>query len=443
MVKRIIETYRVQKSRQTMQNILKQPHRRTGDRAGIGAKPLNEITSEESRPHIVCGDCGQEWKQTSKKCWVCSSQRPMTREEYEKVEADSQVVKIDGKLWRLTLEGGGVKWQSMEAGEAENQTKQGQVDGCSLAEAPPCPTLETEEDMGELTMADQISMNHRVHIRQEIVEHKPEKEDQDSVIRARAKTTEDIDPSQSEKAERLQTEIMSAGGTKQKKDQQAAKARREVEAVKLATQSIQAQQAFLADFQEGMLEVDEAEISNPMVKTFRSANLEETKRHLLTKLLEGKPTSMVDALLANQDTEQNVRAANKRLQAEGTASMTTNRVIADDINVWPKDIQLMVQQGYFTPMEETPLKNHDWREDIVDKYNKLKATLSYGKPAGMRKLMMEMPPPEERPHVPMRIGAGASGPAAVNRDVNLSEEDKLGIMRYILKLNHGQAGPMD
>ena len=276
VVKRIIETYKVQKSRQTMQNILKQPHRRTGDRAGIGAKPLNEITSEESRPHIVCGDCGQEWKQTSKKCWVCGSQRPMTREEYEKVEADSQLVKIDGKLWRLTLEGGGVKWQSMEAGEPENQTKQGQVDGCSLAEAPPCPMLETEEDMGELTMADQISMNHRVHIRQEIVKHKPEREDQDSVIRARAKTTEDIDPSQSfhlwrpeyEKAERLQTEIMSAGGTKQKKDQQAASARREVEAVKLATQSIQAQQAFLADFQEGMLEVDEGEISNPMVKTF-------------------------------------------------------------------------------------------------------------------------------------------------------------------------------
>ena len=35
--------------------------------------------------------------------------------------------------------------------------------------------------------------------------------------------------------------------------------------------------------------------------------------------------------------------------------MTTNRVISDD-NVWPKDIQLMVEQGYFTPMEETPLK---------------------------------------------------------------------------------------
>ena len=119
--------------------------------------------------------------------------------------------------------------------------------------------------------------------------------------------------------------------------------------------------------------------------------------------------------------------------------MTTNRVISDDINVWPKDIQLMVEQGYFTPMEETPLKNHDWREDIVDKYNQLKATLNYGKPAGMQKLLTEMPPPEERPHGPMGIGAGASGPAAVNRDVNLSEEDKLGIMRYILKVNYGQA----
>ena len=220
---------------------------------------------------------------------------------------------------------------------------------------------------------------------------------------------------------------MSAGGPKQKKDHQAAKARREVEAVKLATQSIQVQQAFLADFEEGMLEVDEGDITNPMVKTFRSANLDETKRHLLTKLLEGKPTSMVDALLANQDTEQNVRAANKRLQAEGTATMVTNRVISDRIEVWPKDIQLMVEQGYFAPMEETPLKNHDWREDIMDKYNQVKTTLTYnGKPAGMSKLLTEMPPPDGRPHGPPVTGADASGPAAANRDVNLSEEDKLG-----------------
>ena len=154
VVKRIIETCRMQKSRQTMQNILRQPHRRSGDRAGIGAKPLNEISSEEHKPMIVCGECCQEWKQTSKKCWVCGSQRPMTRGEYDRLEADSQLVKIDGKLWRPTLPGGGVKWQSMEEPEPGVHTKQGQVDGCSLAEAPPCPMLEKEEDMGELTMAD-------------------------------------------------------------------------------------------------------------------------------------------------------------------------------------------------------------------------------------------------------------------------------------------------
>ena len=145
---------------------------------------------------IVCGECGQEWKQNCKKCWVCGNQRPMTRAEYDKLEADSQLVKIDGKLWRLTLEGGGVKWQSMEKPEPGVHTKQGQVDGCSLAEAPPCPMLEKEEDMGELTMADQVSLTHRIHIRQEIVENKPEKEDQHSMIRALAKTTDDIDPSQ-------------------------------------------------------------------------------------------------------------------------------------------------------------------------------------------------------------------------------------------------------
>ena len=41
VVKRIIETYAVQKSRQTMNNFLHQPHRRQGDRS-VGAKARNE-----------------------------------------------------------------------------------------------------------------------------------------------------------------------------------------------------------------------------------------------------------------------------------------------------------------------------------------------------------------------------------------------------------------
>ena len=53
VVKRIIETYTVQNSRQTTNNILRQPHRKVGDRAGVGAKPLRESPTKEDQPKVV------------------------------------------------------------------------------------------------------------------------------------------------------------------------------------------------------------------------------------------------------------------------------------------------------------------------------------------------------------------------------------------------------
>ena len=69
----------------------------------------------------------------------------------------------------------------------------------------------------------------------------------------------------------------------------------------------------------------------------------------MTKILEGKPHSLVDAMLANQDTEEAVRAANKRLQEEGSTSMNAYRVTYKDIEEWPADIRLMVEEGCFSP----------------------------------------------------------------------------------------------
>ena len=76
VVQRILEAYKVQKSKETMLNIMKQPHRRTGDRAGLGAKPLHELKTKEDRPPMVCADCGSAWKENARKCWVCGSLQP-------------------------------------------------------------------------------------------------------------------------------------------------------------------------------------------------------------------------------------------------------------------------------------------------------------------------------------------------------------------------------
>ena len=67
----------------------------------------------------------------------------------------------------------------------------------------------------------------------------------------------------------------------------------------------------------------------------------------MTKLLEEKPHSLLDAMIANQDVEEAVRGANKRLQAEGRANMNSDRVTSEDIEVWPKDLKIMVEQGKY------------------------------------------------------------------------------------------------
>ena len=96
VVKRIIETYTVEKGRQTMANILKQPHGRSGDRAG--ANPLREVTTQEDKPEVVCS-VRLRMEGNIQKCWVCLGTRPMTIQEYEQKLADSQLVTIDGKTW--------------------------------------------------------------------------------------------------------------------------------------------------------------------------------------------------------------------------------------------------------------------------------------------------------------------------------------------------------
>ena len=54
----------------------------------------------------------------------------------------------------------------------------------------------------------------------------------------------------------------------------------------------------------------------------------------------------------------------------------------------------------------------------------------------MSRLLAEMPLPSERPNWPPGNSPGAPGPAAANRDQNLSENDKVRILQNILKLNY-------
>ena len=98
---------------------------------------------------------------------MCSGKKPMPREDYEAKVGDSQLVTINGKKWRLVLAKGGVTWESTQQAQSNINDKQGHINGCGLAEPPPCPVIVEEDDMGELTMADQISMQQRVHIRQD------------------------------------------------------------------------------------------------------------------------------------------------------------------------------------------------------------------------------------------------------------------------------------
>ena len=61
--------------------------------------------------------------------------------------------------------------------------------------------------------------------------------------------------------------------------------------------------------------------------------------------------------------------------------MTNYYIRHENIEIWPSDVKLMVEQGYFNPMQETPLKNHDWRDDVPEKYHQMKVMLDNGQAA--------------------------------------------------------------
>ena len=206
--------------------------------------------------------------------------------------------------------------------------------GCGLAEAPACLLVQQKMDEAELTMADQISNHQRVHIRQETLERRPEKEEPESLIKVRARTTDDLDPNKSLALRHPQYEKAGRPPLTGRRTQAA-----ERHDGSQGAHGDQRRPAGIAGNRgptdlpiqlPGALEVDRDDITNPVTKTVREANLAKTKQHMLW----------------NQDTEEAVRAANKKMQEAGSRNMTNQRIRQEGTEVWPANLKLMVKQGY-------------------------------------------------------------------------------------------------
>ena len=153
----------------------------------------------EDKPDIVCGDCGTAWKDTAKKCWMRGRRSQCPRQRCGTASSSPLMAKVapgPGE-WRSDL---GTRRCGHE--QRPRQARPGTTTMC------------TEGDMDELTMADRISMQQRV------LENRPDQEAADSTVKARARTTDDLDPKQAfdlwhpehEKADRLQARILASRG---------------------------------------------------------------------------------------------------------------------------------------------------------------------------------------------------------------------------------------
>ena len=274
------------RGRDNQKAILQQRHRPNKDKRGIGAAPMKEARTHHAQDEMVCSSCGGGWKRQATKFWACTG--TAAKAYHERKETD-QLVEISGAPWRLQLNNGTITWVPQD-NDAE-MDKDGQVYGCEVGEAPPCPIITTLEDEQELTLADQIPQQLRVHIRQGILEHK----------------------------------------------------------------------------------IEEREVQNLAMTALRKANLE----NIMQQVMQGKPADLTQSLMQNHDKEEEVRAANKRLQAQGQTNMKKFSVITPgEPRVWPKDLSNMVEQGYFNPMKDTPLRHSDWREDTLQRYKSVKALLN-------------------------------------------------------------------
>ena len=65
--------------------------------------------------HGSAGAAGTIGKEQSRKCWTCKGNT------FFALVADTQIVTIAGKQWRLGLQGGAVVWHSLDPEDRENQ----------------------------------------------------------------------------------------------------------------------------------------------------------------------------------------------------------------------------------------------------------------------------------------------------------------------------------
>ena len=127
------------------------------DKRGIGAAPIKEVEISRSRTPW----CAQPAEEDGNPAHQDGGQSLPVRQETD------QLVEINGATWRLELDNGSLG---------------------KRRPAPPPPHPRTSS----CTLADQIPQQQRVHIRQEILEHKAYEEAPTNAVRETALTTDDV-----------------------------------------------------------------------------------------------------------------------------------------------------------------------------------------------------------------------------------------------------------
>ena len=285
VVKRIVEVCPVQKSREIHNKVQRQPHRKTDDGAGIRARPAREVyVAEENKAEWVLGYCGRALRRRQEMLDLSGKHR---RGAGEQKMAGSHVVTVADTAWRLGLQGGAVVWDSLDPEDRDSHAQAGAGRRLPARRGDAMPAHHDRRRRGRTCLSGLSTQHEKGPHQAGDIGSKPRQEEGQSVARARARTTEDLNANQANQTFNLKRRCQAcqkpASREGEEENQGDAGDSQET------TKAIAVQQDVLSHFPAGALDVQAEEVTNRAMRALWEVNLERPRSTLWRSSCRGSP----------------------------------------------------------------------------------------------------------------------------------------------------------
>ena len=288
--------------------------------SGLGSKPLKARDTGTMSYDFMCSSCHNVWAPKATKCFLCKKGEKIP------YEAPGATLQVGDETWHMCPVDGKPSWirrpgASGAAGpvgslEAMEDSKfKHSIDATRLAQPPPATSTATE-----LTMADQVDSSMRLLIRDEILQ-------QDAQDDANLAATLSVESRQKDQGFQVfhpetakvldlqaqalkQTQIVLRNEVDQEEYKKQKRAAFE--------DNLSKNMAVLQPLQEGMRSVADSSVYSSGVDLLRKSNLEQVQAKLKEAYFKDSGFSSVQAFEQAQTTVAEAKAANKRMQDQGS-----------------------------------------------------------------------------------------------------------------------------